>query len=525
MRSKIISTKNIVLGIALLSFILLSPKWLIPFAAWVGPACLLYYIRHTPFKRGIFIAWLMMSMMTAISFYDVIPVPIFILPLFALLNGFITILPYLLDRLLHHKTGLIISTLILPSAKVVQEWLESFGGRGTWTSIAYTQSGSDALMQLTSVTGIWGITFLVYWFASIAVQLASHHWKLQKIHWIYAGILAAVFLFGQIRLIASFHSKTNTVKIAGISVGHTSFMEQLYQDFSGQEIDLPISVSPASVELQKVNEAFLSFFENPHDQLFKTSRNKLQELQDTLFIRTEEAIIAGAKIITWSEANAMVLRQNEQELVNRGKALASKHAVYLLMSVGVIFPGPIVQDRVLIENKTILLAPDGTINTVFHKNKPVPGELSKPGDGTVPVIATQYGRIAISICYDADFPDLMAQAGRQKADILLLPSADWKAIDPYHSSMAVIRGIENGCALVRPGRGGTSIMSDPFGRIITSAHFFAKGEAIIIGEIPINHRDTIYSYTTNLLPWLSLILIITLSFIIVRRPRIKTAKQ
>ncbi len=58
------------------------------------------------------------------------------------------------------------SYLYFPAAVVTIEYLMSFPPANSWFSLAYTQYGNLPLMQLFSVTGIWGLSFLIAWFAS-----------------------------------------------------------------------------------------------------------------------------------------------------------------------------------------------------------------------------------------------------------------------------------------------------------------------------------------------------------------------
>lgn len=128
-------------------------------------------------------------------------------------------------------------------------------------------------------------------------------------------------------------------------------------------------------------------------------------------------------------------------------------------------------------------------------------ENSKPGDGVIPVIQTEYGRISTSICYDADFPVEMRQLGTNKTDILLLPSGDWYAISPYHTHMAIFRGIENGCAVIRQASGGLSVASDYRGSVNASLDFYKDGEKLWFASIPVGHVTTIYSKLGDWLPY------------------------
>ena len=49
-----------------------------------------------------------------------------------------------------------------------------------------------------------------------------------------------------------------------------------------------------------------------------------------------------------------------------------------------------------------------------------------------------------------DFPGHLKQAGRRNADIMLVPSNDWREIDPWHSHMARLRGVEQGFTILEP---------------------------------------------------------------------------
>src|SRR4029077_18709680 len=153
-------------------------------------------------------------------------------------------------------------------------------------------------------------------------------------------------------------------------------------------------------------------------------------------------------------------------------------------------------------------------------NNPVPmAEASVPGDGRIPVIETPYGRISTSICYDADFPAQMRQLGKNKSDVLLLPSGDWYAIAPYHTYMATFRGIENGCSIVRQASGGLSIATDYRGKVCISFDFYKPGVKSWIADVPIGHVQTIYTvigdvfaYGCMVVTGIGLLYILSLSF-------------
>ena len=56
------------------------------------------------------------------------------------------------------------ATLVLPSAWVATEYLVAmFTPYGSWGAAAYSQHENLLLLQLTSVTGLYGISFLIAW--------------------------------------------------------------------------------------------------------------------------------------------------------------------------------------------------------------------------------------------------------------------------------------------------------------------------------------------------------------------------
>src|SRR4029453_5619159 len=102
------------------------------------------------------------------------------------------------------------------------------------------------------------------------------------------------------------------------------------------------------------------------------------------------------------------------------------------------------------------------------------------GPAVVPTVDSPYGRPAPVICYDADFPELVRQAGQAGVDILLLPYKDWASVRRQHAQMATLRAIENGVSLVRPSLSGLSTVVDPQGRILAQVDSFATAAPTLV---------------------------------------------
>ncbi|MFC2165537.1 hypothetical protein ACFLT2_11150 [Acidobacteriota bacterium] len=152
------------LGIGI--FLFSSGRWVVPIAAWTAPIFLLRFVRLEKPARGLTILFVLLSVFTFITLYGIIPPFLGMLSyILSVYYALISFFPYLIHRMFVKKHSGFISTLVFPSAAVTAEYINNVL-YGSWNSIAYSQFGDLPLMQMASITGIWGITFLVLWFGS-----------------------------------------------------------------------------------------------------------------------------------------------------------------------------------------------------------------------------------------------------------------------------------------------------------------------------------------------------------------------
>jgi apolipoprotein N-acyltransferase len=149
------------LSLAALCSFLSSPKWTIPLAAWFGAIFLVRFVRQVSPLQGVIWTSLAATLVTlSPAFQGVFPAPPVEFVITMVIASVISTLPYLADRLISPKIHGIASTLVLPVAATTLDYLSSFNSSfGTFPSIAYTQFDNLALMQVTSLAGIWPITF------------------------------------------------------------------------------------------------------------------------------------------------------------------------------------------------------------------------------------------------------------------------------------------------------------------------------------------------------------------------------
>ena len=110
--------------------------------------------------------------------------------------------------------------------------------------------------------------------------------------------------------------------------------------------------------------------------------------------------------------------------------------------------------------------------------------------GTRPLaLASPFGRLALSVCYDVRFPELYRGLG--EFDVMFVPSAFTVPTGAAHwETLLRARAIENKAYVVAPAQGGThaggrrtwghSMIVDPWGEILASR---TEGEGVVLAEI------------------------------------------
>ena len=489
------------LAIVLLPFA--TVRWTIPLAAWLVPIFLLRFVRTQPLLRGMLLLLLATFLVPVFELQGVVPYPgvFYYLTVFGL--AVVGILPYLLDRVLARRLGGLLGTLVFPLVVTTMSYLLALvnPSTGTFGNLAYTQYGDLPLMQLVSVTGLWGIDFLMSWLAS----LINWAWE-QGFAWprvrggaaLYAGLLALVLLFGGVRL-ALFPAQGSNVRVAGITPSPALIAAANKQ--VSQNINMEALMSGTETQAQR--ELIRQAYAPVNDELFSLS---LQEAR------------AGAKIIVWPECGANLLQEDEAALLARASALARTTGTYLDMGLCEMLSHPVPSRSMF--DEIILLDPSGSVVWRYQKAHPVPGEPFPPGDGKVPTVQTPYGRLSNVICFDADFPGTIRQAGQAGADVLLVPGNDWREIDPLHTQMASFRAIENGFSLVRQVSHGLAMTVDYEGHVLAASDFFTSDPQVMVAYVPMQGVHTIYATIGDLFAWLSIAgLVVLIGFAIARRPK------
>jgi apolipoprotein N-acyltransferase len=499
----------LVIGFLLLPFTTIQT--VIPLAAWFAPVFLLRFVRTSKrtsiallliffaYAVGITVAMRGSQAGSAGEFiYGII--------VFPLIRGLMYTLPYAVDRLIGSRLNSWPRVLVFPLAFTTVDWLMSLTKLINSTgSPAYSQYSNLALIQMLSVTGMWGVTFLMMWFASTVNELWEHafDWRpVRGVLGIFAIALMAILIFGSARL--NFFAPSS----AGIEAATITL-----DDTTGQK-------ESSGVDWLTFNQST--------DAERAAVRPQFEATVDQMLARTETALRGGAKIVAWQEGSGTVLEEDKRSTLDRVMALAKEHDAYLEVSFGVPTRTP-AQHFVL--NESILVDNTGTVRWTYDKTYPViPTEsyVVISGNGKLPAADTAYGRLSTAICNDLHFPPLIRQAGENNVDVLIAPYNDFHPWESEDAVTATYRAIENGFSLVRPAGHGFSTITDYEGRILASQNYYTSSSGIMLTAVPTRGVRTIYSRIGDLFAYMcavGLILLAVLALVRGKRPAAGTKNQ
>ncbi len=472
--------------IAALFFVAFANGNAVPAAAWLGPVFLIRYIRDADSKLEWAAALAGICIAQAISLYGPLSnanIPPAARAGLGCLYGLVLYLPpFIIDRWLHGRLNGLAGTLAFPAAFVAVEYLNSLVSPfSTFGLIAYTQYGSLPLMQIVSITGIWGLAFIVTWGASV-INLA---WECRESREnaapslaLYAIVLVSVLVYGGLRVRNAFGG--GTVRIAVSSLSY-----DLRPVFAGA---LRHGTAPDAAANMRAFDSFLDGVPR-----------------------------SGVRIAVWQEYALIVRERDAPAVLAHAAGRVKARGIYCTLPMGIATAR---EGRFRLMNMAYLIGPGGEIISEYVKTFTAPWETSTNSRREIALADTGIARLAMTICFDMDFPFLVRQAGRAGADIMLVPSFDWRGLVPFHSRMAVFRAIENGFSLVRSaGSDGASIATDPYGRVLGYLDNASSADRLMVVDVPVRGVRTVYSIIGDLYAWLCVAAVLFLVAAALRRKR------
>jgi len=472
----------LLLGCVFLLF--MGGKWNLPVTTWIGSIFFLRYFRKQPGLLGIVLALPFILVASHIYFIGLAEqvdqgFKILIAAAFTLY----IIIPCLIDRFLYRKiNNQLLSTLVYPASLIVIQFLLSYVEQlGTilhWTGSMFSLK---PLIQLVSITGIWGPSFLVGWLASIINLLWEEKFDLRNAKLpvaVFSGLFLAIIFWGSIRL-AFFSPDSETVKVGSVVAGFDEDnMFYAYED----------DMTETEKNLEKEKYRALTY-----------------KVQDELFASSENLIHSGIRILSWASGNAVVFAEDEAALIYRMQNFARENQIYFFPSLLVLgdYKGPD-------QNHVLAIRPDGQIEYDHYKGRNPNASFYRGNQ--VEIIDTPYGRIASPICFEMEFHRFIRQAGKKGVDILLVPGDEpARGAANMHTELSMFRAIENGCSMLRTTLEGLTMGADCQGRVLSQLDFYKTlKNRTIITELPVKGVKTIYSRAGDWFAWLCVILLVFL---------------
>jgi len=352
------------------------------------------------------------------------------------------------------RGSLIPAALAFPVYWVAIEYLTAIASpHSTFGNLAYTQMNCLPVIQIASVTGLWGISFIVLLFAGAAGALlsgAGRPWQRSALAMTVGFVVCAVVVFGGWRL-----------------------------------RNIP-SAEPVAVTLI-AKDVPTSLYRGSEAQALALLREYADEIRAVTPVGTQ-AVVLPEKIGRVSESGL-----TQVDALFSSAAIDTRSAIVL----GLVRKTPSGAF-----NSSRLYSADGKLEANYDKHHLLPGaETEKPGYKRV-VLDEAAGRWGLQICKDMDFPRLSREYAHDGANLLLVPAWDFNLDRWLHARMAVMRAVENGFALARSGRNGLLTLSDNRGRIIAEATTTPGRFVSVAGKVNVEREKTFYAQSGDWFAWL-----------------------
>jgi apolipoprotein N-acyltransferase len=356
-----------------------------------------------------------------------------------------------------------------------------------WNLLGYPASENAALVQITSVTGIYGLSLLVAGFNSLLA-------------WSYLGIAIPVRRRFAILGVA-------TLLIVGIAslgpalvptVEPTHYARALQLNFPEVDFYETNWFSMHEADMREIKELSLARTAKQPDWLIWPETPAPFSYQNSEFVRHAEEVahqfghpfLAG--VVEWKKPNsgnpsgtqARIVPYNSAVLVNAQGQREFTYDKVHLVPFGEYEPFPLIHQVV----------------------KTVSAEVGGFGKGNGYAIGSLPGghKFATFICYEAIFGGQVRRFAAGGAEVLINISNDgWfgrSAAADQHLRMARVRAVENRRWMLRVTNNGYTVSVDPYGRIFQPMPADVRGSA----DLPYDFRndETIYTRFGDWIAWL-----------------------
>jgi apolipoprotein N-acyltransferase len=459
----------------------LHPIW---WLTWIAPIPVLVVAprlsRRSAFAIA-FLAWSIGGTNQWHFFRSVLEIPLVIVCVFIGASALVFALAVLAYRGFLMPRGIVFigrAALVFPSIWVLAEFINSrISIHSTSNNLAYSQMNFLPILQIASVTGIWGISFCLFLFAStVSILLGGYGDTRERRNLAIAvfGALAVVLGFGFWRLVST-----------------------------------PASSPRAKVALLSSDVRENLITEKPEDTM---------RLMREYVLQAQKAASHGIKVVVIPEKISIVTPANLTDVDALLHSAADNADAKII--VGIVDVTPEAK-----WNEARIYTPNAAIRT-YNKHHMLPPFESKLKPGTE---LTEWqepsGRWGVAICKDMDFPKTGLDYGRDGVGLLLVPAWDFVGDGWLHGRMAILRGVESGFSMARSPKQGILTVTDNRGRVLAEQLSSAEPFVAVLADVPVRNDRTIYGRFGDWFAWANVGLLAVLMLgKIVGRPTFYSAR-
>jgi apolipoprotein N-acyltransferase len=482
------------------------PKFGIAGFAWIAPALMLFAAQEKnsgdAFRAGYvggITFWLA-------SLYWLLLIPVAGFPILGwiVLSAFVALYFGIWTWLLAGKVGQgnwaqrNLWSLAGAAAWVALEMIRArFLGGFPWNLLGTSQFQLTPLIQIASVTGVYGISFLVVW---TSLSLFSAGWMIfakpnSRFAWqpeifLPLSVIATLFAFGEMKLLEKIPA-TPTIRVTMLQ---------------------------PSV---------------PQNMIWDESQNKIRFQQ--LLALTENSLTNKTDLLIWPEAALPVFDDASYAAITN---LIRAHHVWMIFNADDVVPktNPADGDKYDVFNSAFLFNPEGEFVKVYHKRKlvifgeyiplvrwlpfvkwftPITGGYEAGNFPEQFEIENLKINAAPLICFEDMFPQTARSSAQGDTDFLInLTNDGWfgKGAEQWQQAAAgIFRAVENGLPLVRCCNNGVTCWIDAYGRmrqIFKDETGGIYGEGAMTFELPLPEKaaQTFYNHHGDWFGWSCVIL-------------------
>jgi apolipoprotein N-acyltransferase len=423
--------------------------------AWIAPAPLLWLAYGPAPRWQLFLAALIAGLAGQVYLVQIywgqLPAAMLVLLMVGVALPFAAVI--MVSQFMRRNLPLLAVLFAYPALWTGCEYLVSLvSPHGSFGSIAYASMPFPASVQIASLFGIYGVSFSMCLFAN-ALALGARGLRTPAL--LGVAICAAVFAFGFFRLATP---QGTMVQVAALS------------DWEARRLSMR-SIG------------------------FAASQKMAAEYESAARAEADK----GAKLIVIPETALAVDPVWRTALIQPLADLARARGITVVIGTLGVRPW---------RNVALAFLPDGSVFDYDKRHLLPPGENKFTPGHRAGLIG---GGQAVEICKDMDFERMLRSDMRSDVRggvvrILAVPANDFIKDDWMHARMAMMRGVENGFALVRSASNGIATVSDAQGQVLASARTYKPGLTVIRAAVPLGPGPTLYTRIGDVFAWVCLAL-------------------